>query len=73
MSTDPNQPVGGRPDPEPTAPAAKPGTHRFKFGQKWEVRREKRSTKNAWKVILLDLALLLAIVALTWLLVKRLE
>lgn len=47
--------------------------HRFRFGERWERHRQRRSVSRAWLILGLDLVLLLVIVTLTRMLVKRLQ
>lgn len=47
--------------------------YRHRFARRWKRKREMRATRHAWKIILLDLALLLVVVLLTWLLARALE
>jgi hypothetical protein len=50
-----------------------PPKHRFRFGERWERRRQARAIRKAWLILALDLALLLIIVALTRMLLARLR
>jgi hypothetical protein len=52
--------------------AQQPG-HRFGFGRRWERKKRSRSLKKAWMVLLLDLALLLIISLMAWMLAQRLN
>jgi hypothetical protein len=59
----------GKTEGEPSAPEPR---HRFAFGRRWERKKKARSLRNAWMVLLLDVALLIIISLMAWMLVERL-
>jgi hypothetical protein len=59
----------GKSDGDSSAPEPR---HRFAFGRRWERKKKARSLRKAWTVLLLDLALLLIISLMAWMLVERL-
>jgi hypothetical protein len=46
--------------------------YRHRFARRWARKRAARTTRHAWRFLLLDLTLLVVVVVLTWLLTRAL-